>query len=232
MVRSHVFRPDHITASLHIELRQAGDGRDEPGVPPPSGLLYRLDVEGLGRDLRALLSPCLTGYSLQLRRYGRTLLDQQWNAARTPVDGDVDWTSNVQMHVASVSKLITAMALTKVLHSRSISPDRRICRGCRGTCNKGPFVDQLTFRAPADPHIGAGPARRGGQSCGFLFMKEQMALGTVGAHWRQEHERIRPRRILIHHHRPCCSCSNLCIPRAATDVYWYLTTTSATTPAM
>ena len=180
MVRSHVFRPDHITASLHVDLHEAGDGLDEPGVPPPSGLLYHLDVEGLGRDLRRLLNPCLTGYSLQLRQYGRTLLDQQSNAARTPADGRVDWTSNVQMHVASVSKLITAMALTKVLHSRNISPDARILPWLPKYWHKGPGVDRLTFRHLLTHTSGLVLLNEPGQS-DFLFMKEQIALGTVGA---------------------------------------------------
>ena len=146
MVRDHVLRPHHLAdAELHLELHEAGDGADVV-APPPSGLLYQLDVDGLRRDLHALLSPCLAGYALQLRRYGRVVIDDRWKLARTAADGEVDWAPSVQMHVASVSKLITAMAMTKLLHSRNISPDATIARWLPRHWVRGPGVDRITFR--------------------------------------------------------------------------------------
>jgi CubicO group peptidase (beta-lactamase class C family) len=181
MVREHVFLPDQVkSAALRIELRQPGDAEDDPpDSPPPSGLFYRLNVEKLGRDLHKLLSGCLTGYSLQLRRYGRTLLDQQWNDARTPADGDVDWAPWVPMHVASVSKLITAMAVTKLLHSRNISPDAHISPWLPGYWQKGPGVDRITFRQLLTHTSGLVVLDQPGPS-DFQFMKDQIAMGTVG----------------------------------------------------
>jgi len=181
MVRNHVFVPDHAaSAALRIELRQAGDVDDYPGeTPPPSGLFYRLNVEKLGRDLHALLSGCLVGYSLQLRRYGRTILDQQWNYARTPGDGDVPWAAGVPMHVASVSKLITAMAMTKLLHSRNISLDAHISPWLPGYWHKGPGVDRITFRNLLTHMLGLVLLDEAGPS-DFPFMKDQIAIGTVG----------------------------------------------------
>jgi CubicO group peptidase (beta-lactamase class C family) len=181
MVRDHVFRPNNVTAaSLHIELRQAGDADDEPAdAPPPSGLFYRLNVEKLGRDLHALLSGCLAGYSLQLRRYGRPVLEQQWQKARTPVDGGLDWAAHVPMHIASVSKLITAMAMTKLLFSRNISPDARILPWLPKYWHKGPGVDRLTFRQLLTHTSGLVLLDEPGAS-DFPFMKDQIAIGTVG----------------------------------------------------
>lgn len=148
MVRNHVFRPHHVTtATLGIELREAGNDADEMAeAAPPSGLFYRLDVDGLARDLHDVLSGCLSGYSLQLRRYSRTLIDQQWNWSRTPPDGGVPWTADAQMHVASVSKLVTAMAMTKLLYSRNISADARIWPWLPKYWQQGPGVERLTFR--------------------------------------------------------------------------------------
>jgi CubicO group peptidase (beta-lactamase class C family) len=181
MVRDHVFRPDHVaTAGLHVELHEAGDGGDDPASPaPPSGLFYRLNVDGLSRDLHDLLSGCLAGYSLQLRRYGRTIIDQQWHSAKTPVDGRLDWASDVPMHVASVSKLITAMAMTKLLHSRNISPDARILPWLPKYWHKGPGVDRLTFRHLLTHTSGLVLLDEAGPS-DFQFMKDQIAIGTVG----------------------------------------------------
>ena len=84
MVRDHVIRPEPVkAAALRLELRDVGDGDDDlSNPPPPSGMFYCLNVQKLSRDLHDLLSGCLVGYSLKLRRYGRTILDQQWKAVR------------------------------------------------------------------------------------------------------------------------------------------------------
>ena len=179
MVRDHVLRPNYLAdAELHIELRQAGDGADVVD-PPPSGLLYQLDIEGLRRDLRALLSPCLAGYALQLRRYGRVLIDDRWLLARTAADGKVDWAPSVQMHAASVSKLITAMAMTKLLHSRNISPDATIARWLPRHWVRGPGVDRLTFRQLLTHTSGLVALNEAG-AADYQFMKDQIAIGVVG----------------------------------------------------
>ncbi len=179
---SHVFRPDNVAAAaLKVELRSVADGNKDPADPPPSGFFYRLNVEKLGHDLHLLLSNCVDGYSYQLRRRGVVLLDEQWRWARRPLDGGIHWAADVKMHVASVSKLITAMALTKLLRDKGISPDSSISPWLPGYWQRGPGIDRLSFRqllthqsnltmlAPLD----AGPSD-------FAFMKNQIALGAGG----------------------------------------------------
>lgn len=180
MVRAHVMRPEHVEAArLRIEPHDVGAGVAEPDGPPPTGLLYRLNVEKLSRDLHALLSVCVAGYSMQLRRRGQTLFDRQWKFARSPIDGDVEWASGVPMHVASVSKLITAMAMTKLLHSRNISPDASILPWLPNYWRKGPGVERITFRQLLTHSSGLVLLDEPGPS-DFQFMKEQIAIGVVG----------------------------------------------------
>jgi CubicO group peptidase (beta-lactamase class C family) len=181
MVQDHVIRPDHVkAAALRIELRDVGDGDDDPSSPPPpSGLFYRLNVQKLSRHLHDLLSNCVVGYSMQLRRYGRTIFDQQWNWSKTPGDGGIAWASDIPMHVASVSKLITAMAMTKLLYSRNISPDAHILPWLPKYWHKGPGVDQITFRQLLTHTSGLVLVDEPGPS-DFQFMKDQIAIGTVG----------------------------------------------------
>jgi hypothetical protein len=173
--------PDHVRdATLVIELHDAADGVGEPSIPPPpSGLFYRLNTQKLARDLHDLLSTCVTGYSMQLRRFGQTIFDQQWSWAKTPGDGWISWTPDVQMHVASVSKLITAMAMTKLLLSHNISPDAHILPWLPPYWQKGPGVDQLTFRQLLTHTSGLVMLDEPGPS-DFQFMKDQIAIGTVG----------------------------------------------------
>lgn len=178
MLQSHVMRPDHVAvAALGIELRDPADGTDDKFTPPPSGLLYRLNVEKLGNDLHALLSPCVVGYSLELRRYGRTLLSRQWGASKTPVDGNVPWAAGVPMHVASVSKLVTAIAMTRLLRERGISPEASIAPWLPRTWQRGPNVDRISFRHLLTHTSGLafGPEPGRGD---WQFMKDETAIGT------------------------------------------------------
>jgi CubicO group peptidase (beta-lactamase class C family) len=179
MVRDHVLNPGHLAdAAQHIDLHDAGDVTD-PDDPPPSGLLYRLDTEQLSADLFNLLSPCLGGYALQLRRYGRVVLDHRWKQARTPPDGDIDWAPDVQMHIASASKLITAMAMTKLLHDHGISVDARIARWLPTHWLRGPGVDGITFRQLLTHASGLVALNEPGRA-DYPYMKEQIAFGVVG----------------------------------------------------
>jgi CubicO group peptidase (beta-lactamase class C family) len=180
MVATHVFRPAHLAdASLHVELHEAVDGEDIV-APPPSGLLYRLDTAQLEQDLHALLSPCVAGYVMQLRRYSRVVFERRWQFARTPADGNLAWAPDVQMHVASVSKLVTAIAMTKLLHSRNISIDARIAPWLPGYWQRGPGVDAITFRQLLTHTSGLVAMNQPGPS-DYQFMKTQIALGVVGA---------------------------------------------------
>ena len=180
MVRDHIMLPDHVKdASLGIELHEAGDAEDEAGASSPLvGFLYKLNTEKLASDLHSLLSICVAGYAMQLRRYGRIVWDRQWQWSKTPTDGGVAWASDVPMHVASVSKLITAMAMTKLLHSRNISPDARILPWLPKYWTKGPGVDQITFRHLLTHTSGLVVKDEAGLS-DFQFMKDQIAIGTT-----------------------------------------------------
>jgi len=83
------------------------------------------------------------------------------------------------MHVASVSKLITAMAMTKLLYSRNISPDAHILPWLPKYWQKGPGVDRITFRQLLTHTSGLVKVDEPGPS-DFQFMKDQIAIGTVG----------------------------------------------------
>lgn len=180
MVRHHVIRPEDLTTPrLRIDLREAGAGDDAILSPPPWAGFYRLDTEQLGRDLHNLLSPCVAGYAMQLRQYGRVLFDRRWQWARTAADGALAWSPGVQMHVASVSKLITAMAMTKLLRSRAISPDARIARWLPPHWPRGPGVDRITFRQLLTHTSGLVALDEPGLG-DYQFMKDQIALGVVG----------------------------------------------------
>lgn len=174
-VRAHVFKPD--------SLKEVATGVEgfHPGLvdyTPPSGFFYRLNVEKFGRDLHALLSTCVVGYSMKLRRRGRTVLTRQWRWSKTPDDGSVAWTASVPMHVASVSKLITAMAMTRLLGERGLSPDARIASWLPAYWPLGHHADRITFRHLLT-HTSGLNFEQPLTPSDFPFMKSQIAQGTT-----------------------------------------------------
>ena len=180
MLRDHVIRPDIFKDTVQFELHEAAD---ELVVTAPSrGLFYHLNVQKLQRDLRNLLSPCTVGYSMQLRRYGKVLFSEQWGKSKMPGDGGltgVSWSSGTPMHVASVSKLVTAMAMTKLLSYKNISLDTRILPYLPKYWIKGPGVDQITFRHLLTHKSGLVVPNAPG-ACDYLFMKDRIAHGVSG----------------------------------------------------
>jgi len=86
---------------------------------------------------------------MQLRRYGKIVWSKPSGFSKMPGDNGpagLLWTTPTPMHVASVSKLITAMALTKLLWYHNISPDAHIWPYLPKYWTRGEGIDSLTFR--------------------------------------------------------------------------------------
>jgi CubicO group peptidase (beta-lactamase class C family) len=124
---------------LATRVRPTGLRRAAPSTP-------RLDVEAFGAAVHEALKDSVASYLLVLRQDGQTVLHLQWNWARLPADGGAGWTAQRRTHVASVSKLITGIALTHVLDRRGISVDSAIVGFLPAYWTVGPNVERITFR--------------------------------------------------------------------------------------
>ena len=148
--------------------------------PPPSGFFYRLDVEGLGRDLRALLSPCVSGYSLQLRQYGRALFDRrEVDSARTPGGA-----AGLDIRRADARRQRQQVDHRDGADQAAAQPQH--LAGCADRpwlpahWQKGPGVERITFRQLLTHTSGLVVLNEPGHA-DFQFMKEQIALGRSAA---------------------------------------------------
>ena len=104
----------------------------------------KLDTKQFGLDIHQALKS--TGYVMQLQQHGQTIHSQYWGWARMPLDGGISWHPDVPMHVASVSKLITAIGMKKLLLSRGISLNEKITDYLPGQWQQGLNIDEITFR--------------------------------------------------------------------------------------
>ena len=119
-------------------------------LPPPGLLPYYLDVPTFQVALdTALKNNTVVGYLAQLRQHGVTLFTNTWQYARRPQEkpnGSEPWTQYVQMHVASVSKLMTAMAMMVLFRDNNISPDDFIGPYLPDYWEIGDNIGNITFR--------------------------------------------------------------------------------------
>lgn len=107
---------------------------------------FRLDVDGFNAELLSKLSGRCHGFVYRLLQKGAPGLSVQSGRARDPVDGDVGWHPDVRMHVASVSKMITAMAAVKALADANVPVRTAIWPWLPMYWQpRGPNIDRVTF---------------------------------------------------------------------------------------
>lgn len=146
-ILTHVIRPQQIIGVFSDRGREEGELQLMPSKPivfTPAG--PHLDVNAFGSGLHEALKDQVAGYVMRLRKNGQTIYTLQWNWAKTPQDGGVGWTPQRQMHVASVSKLITAIAMTRLLNEKNLSYDAKIIDYLPSYWAKGLNIDKISFR--------------------------------------------------------------------------------------
>jgi CubicO group peptidase (beta-lactamase class C family) len=109
----------------------------------------KLDVGGFLTDLAGQLSTQTEGFAIEISypHHGGRRHESRVNGyAIDPVDpGSKVWTKKVVQHVASISKLVTAMAMTRRLHDLEISPKRAIGPYLPPFWTQGPNIGAVTF---------------------------------------------------------------------------------------
>ena len=177
-VLAHVMRPDHLLGVTSDRGREDVPSKDVFRPPLPVVVFYELDVNGFIRELEALLTGAVAGYSIRLTENGSTiaLVDQNW--AKQPQDGSENWTPDTRMHVASLSKIVTAIAMTRLLDAAGIPPGTPIIDYLPGYWVKGPNVDQITFADLMTHTSGLAYGATNSRS-DFEWMKSQIAAGTT-----------------------------------------------------
>ena len=174
-IRAHVIRPAHVEG-IHSS-KGLEEGITDFKLKFPAGPAYHFDVNAFGQQLHAALKSQVAGYVMRLRQHGNTIYTLQWNWAKGPSDGSEGWNPDVRMHIASVSKLITAMAMTRVLNDKKMSYDTPIINWLPHYWAKGPNIDKITFRNLMTHTSGFNTGK---SDSDFNFMKGHVAAGVTG----------------------------------------------------
>jgi CubicO group peptidase (beta-lactamase class C family) len=171
--RAHVIRPPHvIAAKSDLGLEEARTIVNVPLAPKPPAL----DVHAFGVELNNKLKSSVTGYAMQIRQNGTVIETGIWNWAQTPADASKGWTFDTRMHIASVSKLMTGIALYKLLDAKHILPSATIAQYLPTYWSKGANVDKITF---SDLMRHTSGFNTGGSASDFTTMKQFVAQGVT-----------------------------------------------------
>ncbi len=150
-----------------------------PAIPAgPGGVALppkpKLDVNAFGEAFHAAIKDNVAGYALRIGKNGQTIYTLQWNWAQTPSDSSLGWSPGRRMHIASVSKLMTAIAMVDLLEQKNISYDAKIINYLPTYWQKGPNIDDITFRQLLTHRSGFST---GTSSSNYQFMKARVAAG-------------------------------------------------------
>ncbi|MDE2365239.1 MAG: beta-lactamase family protein, partial [Hyphomicrobiales bacterium] len=173
----------HVMEPTHTKGVSSFRSLTPPAIPAPA--LRKtltpgkaLDVDGFVHDLRAALDASTVGYVMQLRQRSQPLAAIQSNWAQRPTDGDEAWAQGVRMHIASVSKLVTAIAMTRALAAAGLPPTTKIIDYLPAYWSKGPNIDQITFGELMTHRSGF---RVNGSDTFYTIMKNTVAGGVNAA---------------------------------------------------
>jgi len=182
------FRVDRTAAAAHVmepaHTRGVRSFRGRPDlapivVPPlPARIELSFNTDGFVKDLNAALADHTAGYVMQLRHRGQPIAAAQVNWAKRPADGSESWGQNVRMHIASCSKLITAMAMTRALQAKNLPSSTHIIDYLPTYWAKGPNIDKITFDQLMTHTSGF---RVSGSDTFFPIMKAQIAAGVAAS---------------------------------------------------
>src|SRR5215831_8268831 len=141
---AHVMQPSH-TRDV-ISSRGLEEGTKLRPRVMPAGVALSFNTDGFVAGLNTALVANTAGYVMQLRQHGQPIASAQVNWAKRPSDGSESWAQTIRMHIASCSKLITAIAMTRTLAAHNLPATTKIIGYLPNYWAKGPNIDQITFQ--------------------------------------------------------------------------------------
>lgn len=177
-VKAHEISPSHLqNVQSNRETEQIGSRfqRANQAPMPAATATFRSNV--FAQKFHAAIKDNVTGYAMQLRHNGAPNQTLIWNWAQTPANGSLGWNLDRRMHVASVSKLITGIAMLKLLDEKGISVDAKIINYLPDYWAKGNNIGQISFRNLLQHRSGFNT---GSSASDFNTMKTRVAAGVPG----------------------------------------------------
>src|ERR1700756_1033928 len=176
-VAAHVMEPINTRGVVSSRGLEEGTTKFAPRKLPAKVTLS-FNTDGFVAALNKALAANTAGYVMQLRQHGQPIASAESNWAKLPSDGSEGWSQGVRMHIASCSKLITAIAMTRTLAAHNLPASAKIIDYLPAYWAKGPNIDQITFAQLMTHKSGF---RVSGSDMSYPTMKAQVAAGVTMA---------------------------------------------------
>jgi hypothetical protein len=178
---AHVMQPLNTRGVISSRGLEEGTTKFAPR-DIPAGVTLSFNTDGFVASLNTALASSTAGYVMQLRQHGQPVASAQVGWAKEPPDGSESWAQTVRMHIASCSKLITAIAMTRTLAAHNLAASTKIIGYLPTYWAKGPNIDKITF-AQLMTHTSG--FRVTGSDTFYPIMKGQVAAGVTAANLGQ-----------------------------------------------
>jgi CubicO group peptidase (beta-lactamase class C family) len=175
--RAHVMQPLHTQSVISSRGLEEGTTKFAARIMP-AGVTLSFNTDGFVAALNNALADNTAGYVMQLRHQGQPIASAQVGWAKEPSDGSESWAQAVRMHIASCSKLITAIAMTRTLAAHNLPASTPITDYLPTYWAKGPNIDKITFAQLMTHKSGF---RVAGSDTFYNIMKTQVAGGVTNA---------------------------------------------------
>jgi CubicO group peptidase (beta-lactamase class C family) len=109
-------------------------------------LLACLAYDDWAAGLAGRIDPQAVGYAYSIISHGRVVRQRVSGQARTAADGVLDFTPDVQINIASLTKTLTAVAAVRLLAAKHIALDASMAPYLPRDWVLGPNIASITFR--------------------------------------------------------------------------------------
>jgi CubicO group peptidase (beta-lactamase class C family) len=141
------------------------------------------DMDRFVQNLRSVFDTQSVGWSYAVTLNGALARSGNFGLARTAADLPATaQSSSKKMHVASTSKMMTAIVLLRLLNDRGVSVDAAIGPWLPATWARGVGVDSITFRQLLTHRSGFGQNSPGGSAWDALQAMVAQAVPAQGSY--------------------------------------------------
>ncbi|QMW23805.1 serine hydrolase domain-containing protein [Sandaracinobacteroides saxicola] len=139
------------------------------------------DVALFGKNIQGGMDAVAGGFAWSVAQNGKPAGTGKKGFARTPADGNLPHSPSQRQNIASVSKMITAVAVLQTLRMMGKDEDTLIAGYFPPGWKKGPNVDTLTFAHLLGHRSGFPNANMNSKALlDYSAMKAMVAAGTPG----------------------------------------------------
>jgi CubicO group peptidase (beta-lactamase class C family) len=168
----------------------------------PLTYLFQINIDKFNQSLRTAMDATGVGYCYIIKRRGKILHMRASGSAQIGADGPISWAPHIPMNMASVSKVVTAIALVKLIRDSEMS--RKLKTPIAGFLPQywvqGTGVGAITFRDLLRHEAGFGLSISNSGAGNFAEAKGEIASGpsaTIKGKYRYKNVNFAILRILF-----------------------------------